>query len=100
MTKQNKVLEALENVRKRIETEVVTIKRSDEELVYYDALGVNKVLREEINKAVEEGEKELKLMEVALEKIRPTNRKHGSRKRKKVKRLSKDQLFDEKMSYR
>lgn len=56
MTKRNKVLEALEKVRKRIETEVVSIKRSDEEyeILAYDAIGVNVVLREEINKAIRE----------------------------------------------
>ena len=58
MTKRNKVLEALIRVRNRIETRVVYLKRSDEkyEIEYYDAKGVNKVLREEINKAIREEE--------------------------------------------
>lgn len=59
MTKSNnKVLEALQRVRERIETEVVSIKRSDEEyeILAYDAIGVNVVLREEINKAIREGD--------------------------------------------
>ena len=59
MTKQNKVLEALETVMKRIETEVYHWKKADGEELY-DAKGVNKILREEINKAIEEGEKKLK----------------------------------------
>ncbi|MCK4359168.1 MAG: hypothetical protein KAW92_10595 [Candidatus Cloacimonetes bacterium] len=58
MIKDNKVLKALERIRERIEKEVVTLKRSDEkyEIEFYDAKGVNKVLQEEINKAIREGE--------------------------------------------
>lgn len=84
MAKQNKVLEALLNVRKRIETEVVTIRRSDEEyeIDLYEARGINIILLEEINKVIEEGERTLKLKEVAIEKVRPINRKHRSRKRR------------------
>jgi len=56
MDEHDKALEVLERVRERIEKEVVTLKRSDEEyeIEYYDAKGVNKVLTEEINKAVRE----------------------------------------------
>lgn len=56
MTKRNKTLEALIRVKNRIETRVVHLKRSDEkyEIEYYDAKGVNRVLREEINKAIRE----------------------------------------------
>lgn len=56
MPKRNKILEALIRVKNRIETRVVHLKRSDEkhEIEYYDAKGVNEVLREEINKAIRE----------------------------------------------
>ena len=58
MAKSNKVLEALQRVRERIETDVVHLKRSDKEyeigyyIEYYDAKRVKKVLSEEINKAI------------------------------------------------
>ena len=61
MTKGNKVLEALETVRKRIDEEVAYAHEGEEqEDGLYDAKGIHKVLREEINKAVREGEKKLK----------------------------------------
>ena len=56
MIKRNKILEALIRVKNRIETRVVHLKRSDEKykIEYYDVKGVNKVLQEEINKAIRE----------------------------------------------
>ena len=57
MTKSNKVLEALERIRKRIKTEVDYWKRADGGEIY-EATEVNKILREEINKAVLEKEED------------------------------------------
>lgn len=57
MTKGNKVLEALEKVRERIDEEVICLKG----FRLYDATGVDKVLKEEIDKTVREGEKKLKM---------------------------------------
>lgn len=52
MAKHNKVLEALIRVKNRIETEVTTLRSNEkDEIEYYVAKGVNKVLREEINRA-------------------------------------------------
>ena len=76
----NKVLEALERVRERIHEEVLYLKRPATEYKcgLYDAKGINKVLREEINKDVREGERTLKPKKV----IERKNIRRGSRKRK------------------
>ena len=56
MPKRNKILEALIRVKDRIGKKLVYLKKEDGEyeIELYDAKGVDKVLQEEINKAIRE----------------------------------------------
>lgn len=59
MIGDNKILETLIRIKNRIETEVLHLRRLGEEdkIEYYDAKGIDKILREETNRAIKEYDK-------------------------------------------